>query len=103
MNWKTFFIGAAIGIIGGYAAKDILSQKLNISPEKALDFVKDRFKKHGPISGSWIHNETEPFKKKLINYRVYKGGISKNENGANKQYEFIVDASTGTILDVHPL
>lgn len=31
---------------------------------------------------------------------MYKGGISKNQNGVNEQFEFIADAQTGTLLDV---
>ncbi|MDQ1001175.1 putative small secreted protein [Neobacillus niacini] len=43
---------------------------------------------------------TEPFEKHQINYQVYKGGISKSQNGINEQFEFIADASTGTLLDI---
>ncbi|MFJ7729483.1 PepSY domain-containing protein [Neobacillus sp. NPDC097160] len=103
MNWKSFFLGTTIGLIGGYVTKEILSQKTNVSPEKVLEHVKRQFKQNGPISGSWIHMAAEPYVKQQINYRVYKGGISKNNNGANEQYEFIADASTGTILDLRRL
>lgn len=103
MNWKSFFLGAAVGIIGGYAAKEIISQKTKVSPEKVLENVKSRFKENGPISGSWIHMEAEPYEKQQIHYQVYKGGISKNNNGATEQYEFVADASTGTLLDIRRL
>ncbi|MGZ4161347.1 MAG: PepSY domain-containing protein [Neobacillus sp.] len=103
MNWKSFFLGATVGIIGGYAAKEIISQKTNVSPEKVLENVKRQFKQHGPISGSWIHMEAESFDKHPFQYRVYKGGISRNTNGKNEQFEFIADASTGTLLDVRTL
>lgn len=103
MKWQSFILGASIGIIGGYAAKEVLSQKRKRSPEQALEYVKKQFKKHGPISGSWIHLEPEPYEKGFIHYSVYKGGISKSDNGSNKQYEFLVDAASGTILEVNPL
>jgi predicted small secreted protein len=103
MEWKPFIIGAAVGLVGGYTAKEMISKKVNISPEKVLDHVKNQFKQHGPIQGSWIHMEAEPFEKALINYKVYKGGISRYENGENQQYEFLADAGTGTIIDVYPL
>ena len=96
MKWKTFVIGAAVGLIGGYAAKEIISKKINICPEKVLSGVKRLFKKQGPISGSWIHMEAEPYNKGQLIYHVYKGGISKLEDGVNMQYEFIADASSGT-------
>ncbi|MGG3466395.1 PepSY domain-containing protein [Neobacillus pocheonensis] len=103
MNWKSFILGAALGAISGYAAKEVLSKKTNVSPEKVLNQVKNHLKQNGPISGSWIHMAAEPYEKHQIKYRVYKGGITKNNNGATEQLEFIADAQTGTILDIQPL
>ncbi|WML54370.1 PepSY domain-containing protein [Neobacillus sp. PS3-12] len=103
MNWKPFMIGTAVGLIGGYAAKEMISKKVNRSAEKVLDDVKNQFKQHGNISGSWIHMEAELYEKEQISYKVYKGGVSKHENGEQKQFEFIADASTGTIIDIYPI
>ncbi|MDP4107744.1 MAG: PepSY domain-containing protein [Bacillota bacterium] len=103
MNWKPFMIGTAVGLIGGYAAKEMISKKVNRSAEKVLDDVKNQFKQHGNISGSWIHMEAEPYEKEQISYKVYKGGITTYENGEQKQFEFIADAGTGTIIDIYPL
>jgi predicted small secreted protein len=103
MEWKPFLLGAAVGLIGGYAANEIISKKVNISPEKVLDHVKNQFKQQGQISGSWIQMEAVPFEKEQIRYKVYKGGVSKIQNGENKQYEFLADAGTGTIIDIYPL
>ena len=100
MNWKSFILGAAVGAISGYAVKEIISQKTYVSPEKVLESVKKQFSENGPINGSWIHMVAEPFEKHQINYQVYKGGISKNQNGVTEQFEFIADAQTGTLLDV---
>lgn len=100
MNWKSFILGAAVGVISGYAVKEVISQKTYVSPEKVLENVKKQFKQNGTISGSWIHMEAEPYEKQQIQYQVYKGGISKNNNGVSEQFEFIADASTGTLLDV---
>ncbi|CRK84447.1 PepSY domain-containing protein [Neobacillus massiliamazoniensis] len=100
MKWKSFILGAAVGFIGGYAVKEILSQKTNVSPEKVLETVKKQFKEHGPISGSWIHMKAESYEKHPMQYHVYKGGISRTNHGENEQFEFIADASSGTILDI---
>lgn len=100
MNWKSFILGAAVGLVSGYAVKEVISQKTYVSPEKVLENVKKQFKHNGTISGSWIHMEAEPYEKHQIHYQVYKGGISKNNNGVNEQFEFIADASTGTLLDL---
>lgn len=100
MNWKSFLLGAAVGVVSGYAVKEIISQKTYVSPEKVLENVKKQFNQNGPINGSWIHMITEPFEKHDIKYQVYKGGISKIQNGVNEQFEFIADALTGTLIDV---
>ena len=103
MNWKSFFLGAAVGMVGGYVTKEILTQKTNVSPERVLGTVKKHFQQKGPVQGSWIHMEAEPYVKNQITYRVYKGGISQNIDGALKQYEFTADAQTGTIIEISPL
>lgn len=100
MNWKSFIAGAVIGIIGSYAAKEIISQRAKISPEKVLENVKKQFNQNGQITGSWIHMAAEPYEKQQIHYQVYKGGISKNVDGKSEQYEFAADATTGTLIDV---
>ncbi|MEH7544273.1 MULTISPECIES: PepSY domain-containing protein [Bacillaceae] len=102
MNWKSFFLGAAVGIVGGYVTKEILTQKTNVSPERVLGAVKKHLQPKGSIQGSWIHMEAEPYDKNQMTYRVYKGGISQNTDGNIKQYEFIADAQTGTLLDLIP-
>ncbi|WP_144555165.1 PepSY domain-containing protein [Bacillus sp. X1(2014)] len=103
MNWKSFLLGAAVGMISGYAAKEFIDSKTKVSAEKVLEQVKKQFTKNGPINGSWIHMEAEPYEKQHINYLVYKGGISKNNDGTTEQFEFIADAQTGTLLDVRSL
>ncbi|MCM3569641.1 PepSY domain-containing protein [Neobacillus mesonae] len=100
MNWRSFIIGAAIGILSGYTARELLNKKARVSPEKVLENVKKQFNQNGPITGSWIHMTAEPYEKQQIQYQVYKGGISKNVDGNNEQYEFAADATTGTLIDV---
>lgn len=102
MGWKSFVLGTAAGIAGVYAFKKINSAH-DLPPERVLAQVKDKFKLQGPISGSWIQMGIEPYERDQIHYKVYKGGISKTVNDAILQYEFIADATTGTILDIHPL
>ncbi len=105
MNWKSFLMGVGSGLAGGITAY-FLFQKghtQTVSPEKVLEKIKSTFKEQGPILGSWIHMEAEPYVKDQIQYRVYKGGISKKVDEATKQFEFIADATTGTIISVYQL
>jgi predicted small secreted protein len=99
MNWKSFGLGLGAGIVGGFAAFEVLTAKRHVSPEKALANGKNHFKQQGPISGSWIHMNPEPYEKGNLSYTVYKGGISRTIDGKAEQYEFIADACTGTIIE----
>ncbi|MEH7124132.1 PepSY domain-containing protein [Bacillus sp. JJ1532] len=103
MNWKSFLLGVGVGLAGGYAARELLVQKTAVSPERALSNAKNAFKNEGPISGSWIHMQTEPYQKDQLKYDVYRGGISRYTGEETEQYEFIADAKTGTILDAYRL
>ncbi|MGG0717381.1 PepSY domain-containing protein [Robertmurraya massiliosenegalensis] len=99
MNWKSFFLGLGVGVVSGFATKQLLDAKTHVSPEKALANAKELFKQSGPISGSWIQMKTEPYEKQNLTYIVYKGGISRFTDKSMEQYEFIADAATGSIIE----
>ncbi|MEW9110673.1 PepSY domain-containing protein [Cytobacillus gottheilii] len=103
MKWRSFLLGLGIGLVSGYAAKELLAEKSLQSADKVLDHAKRLFKEEGPISGSWIHMKAEPYEKGLLHYDVYKGGISRQQDDVTEQFEFIADAKTGTILEVFKL
>ncbi|WP_041580657.1 PepSY domain-containing protein [Bacillus sp. 1NLA3E] len=105
MNWKSFLMGVGSGLAGGITAYYLFQKghTQTVTPEKVLEKIKTTFKEQGPILGSWIHMEAEPYVKDKIQYRVYKGGISKKVDDETKQFEFIADATTGTILSVQQL
>jgi predicted small secreted protein len=98
MSWKKFIIGAALGFAAAYAIKAQLDRQM-ISSEKALSLAKAAFGQSAPISGSWIQTTPEAYEKNNIRYTVYKGGICRDD----AQYEFVIDAYTGTIIDTRPL
>ncbi|MGD6802636.1 hypothetical protein ACQCVK_18205 [Rossellomorea vietnamensis] len=103
MNWKSFLLGAGVGIAGGYLLKETLDTQTLHSPEKVLQTMKTAFKKEGPINGSWIGMVPESYEVYPIKTKVYRGGISRHKDGALQQYEFIADSKTGTILNIHQL
>jgi predicted small secreted protein len=98
MSWKKFITGAALGFAAAYAIKTQLDRQM-ISSEKALSLAKAAFGQSGPISGSWIQTTPETYEKNNIRYTVYKGGICSDA----AQYEFVIDAYTGTIIDTRPI
>lgn len=83
--------------------KTIIAEKSIVSPERVLHQIKTLIKQKGPISGSWILMQAEPYTKGELQYTVYKGGISRNVDGNLEQFEFVADATTGTVLEFSPL
>lgn len=98
MNKKQVAFAFGLGLALGYVIKLQTEMFQKMTPEKALKQAKETFKKSGPIHGSWIYMKPEDFEKNGLMYKVYRGGITRLENGENKQYEFYVDADTGTII-----
>lgn len=103
MRWKKSIAAISLGALVGFIAAKQISENQQLSPEKALKRAKESFKRQGPISGSWIHMKTEELAKDDFPYTVYRGGVSRTVDGETKQYEFYIDAVTGTILDVSVL
>lgn len=99
MKWTKFLLGIGIGITSAYFVNKSINKGL-VPAEKALNTVKAAFKEKGPIDGSWIHMVPETFSKFDLDYTVYHGGISRTVNDQLEQYEFYVDANSGTIIDI---
>lgn len=92
-------LAAGLGVAAGYLAKKQIDQYQKTTPETALKNAKETFKKLGPISGSWIYMKPEEVEKNGLVYEAYRGGITRNIDGDNKQYEFYVDIESGAVID----
>ncbi len=103
MSRKRVVLAAGLGIAIGYLLKEQLDENKKISPEKALQYAKETFQKNGPINGSWIYIKPEKIDKNGLTYNTYRGGISRNIDGENKQFDFYVDIATGAIIDTQPI
>lgn len=99
LSRRKVFLAAAIGVAIGYLAREQVENYQKITPEKALNSAKEMFKRKGPISGSWIYMKPEEIEKNGLLYNAYRGGVTRNIDGQNKQYEFYVDVETGGIVD----
>jgi len=97
MNWKKALSTLGIGVAVGYFIKSKL-EDMPVQPEKALKLAKDKFKEDGAVSGSWIYMKSEELTLHGLNYLVYRGGITRTIGDENQQYEFFVDAHTGSII-----
>ncbi|MGM8213391.1 PepSY domain-containing protein [Virgibacillus sp. W0430] len=98
-NSSKTIVSVAIGIAIGYILKQQLEKRQKVSPEEALIMAKESFKKTGPISGSWIYMKPEEVKLHGLLYTAYRGGITRNIDESNSQYEFYADVFTGTVID----
>ena len=99
MKLRHFLLGAGIGITAAVVVKQYVMQPY-ISSEKALRIVKSAFKQRGPIDGSWIYTVPEAYTVNGETVMVYKTGITRSAFGELEQYEVMVDAKTGMIVDV---
>ena len=99
--------GLGIGLLTGAAVGAIITKWYQnhkvLSADDILEQVKSDFLQDGPIEGSWIHFKKEPLTKFAIKTEVYTGGISRIEEGELVQYEFMADAHTGSIIDIHKI
>lgn len=98
MKKRNLLLAAGIGIALGYLIGSQMRENQQITPEKALSNAKEAFKRTGPISGSWIYMKPEEIERNGLVYQAYRGGITRNIDGENKQYEFYVDVDTGGII-----
>lgn len=99
MNTKRLLIAAGAGAAAGYLIKQQVDHLQKVTPERALKHAKESFKKSGPISGSWIYMKPEEVEKNGLLYKAYRGGVTRNIDGENKQYEFYVDVDTGAVVN----
>lgn len=99
MGMKNTVIAAGVGVVVGYFAKQQLDQLQKVTPEKALKQAKETFRRQGPISGSWIYMKPESVDKNGLSYQAFRGGVTRNIDGENKQFEFHVDLDTGAVID----
>ncbi len=99
MAIKRFIVGLGCGLAVGYLLRPKLENE-KITPERALKEVKKVVSRNHAISGSWIHMLPETIEQNHISYDVYRGGLSTATEDGTVQYEFLVDAKTGTLLNL---
>ncbi|MDO4903599.1 MAG: PepSY domain-containing protein [Limosilactobacillus sp.] len=91
----------ASGLAGFWAGK--LIGKRPFSAGRALKMIREKFSKEGTITGSWIDHHAVPFQRYAIKSSAYQGGLTRLEDGKPVNYEFKVDAYTGTLLEMERL
>ncbi|MCQ6266621.1 PepSY domain-containing protein [Fictibacillus sp. WQ 8-8] len=98
MKASKWILAGVAGFAAGYVAAKRAPQ--NLTPEKALKLVKSQTKDEFMVTGSWISVHPEEVKRFGLPFTVYKGGLSSTLNSTLTQFDFIIDAKTGTLLDI---
>ncbi len=99
MNWRNLILAGLTGAAIGYVVTK--KQTETITPEKALKQFKEKARDHYTISGAWIMVNSEEKNVHGLPYSVYKGGFSNSSPGmVASHYEFLIDASTGSLLEL---
>ncbi|HLS35953.1 MAG TPA: PepSY domain-containing protein [Bacillota bacterium] len=99
MNIRRVLLALGVGFAAGYVVKQQLNEYQSITPEEALEKAKTKFRRLGPINGSWIYMKPEQIERNGLLYDVYRGGITRNIDGENVQFDFYADIDSGTIID----
>lgn len=94
-------VGMGVGLLSGVFSTLLVKNKQTLHADTVLAKVKAAFLKEGPIEGSWINFEKQPLRKFAVHSQGYTGGITRIEDDQLVTYEFLADAATGTVLDIH--
>ncbi len=100
MRLKDLAVGCAAGFAGAVITQKVLRKK-TLSSEEALKIVKKQVRQALHIDGAWIYLTPQDYSKNGLNYQVYKGGLTSKDEQSSLHYDFVVDASTGTIIDLN--
>lgn len=97
-NGRSLLLALIIGFAVGYISRHQIDIRQKVSPEVALKNAKERFRQAGPIVGSWIYMKPEEIERNGLRYHAYRGGITRQIDGENVQYDFYVDIETGAVI-----
>ena len=101
MKLRDFAIGVVAGLAAAVIIKEISDRALPYkSADQILADLKQQFKKDGHIEGSWIFMKPEYFQNGYTSIPAYRGGITQIIDGESKNFEFVVDAHQGILLEV---
>ncbi|MGM9988877.1 MAG: PepSY domain-containing protein [Bacillaceae bacterium] len=99
MSWKKTIVSLGAGFAAGYLLQKKREDNRFVSGSDALKNAKEIFKKKSEVVGSWIYMVPEKVERFQIGYDVYRAGINTIVDGEAKNYELLLDAKTGTILE----
>lgn len=96
-------IGTIVGTLAGVAATKKSQELFDAKTTTVLEEIKKEFTEKQDIEGSWIQSNKESISRHGIETMVYKGGFTCKEGDSFKQFEFLADAKTGSLIDIYPI
>lgn len=94
--WMIPLTLGASGIAGFFAGKLVGNRRR--SANTILKMITNDFKREGTVEGSWIDHQPIPYRQFAVRTLVYRGCSRRFEDDQLVSYEFLADASTGTLL-----
>lgn len=96
--WK---VSATLGLssIAGFVLGQLIGNRKQ-SANRILKMIRDDFKKEGPVIGSWIDSQAEPYQRYAVEADVYHGGVTRLEDSIPVNYQFVADARTGSLIEL---
>lgn len=98
-----FGVGTVVGFFTGALLMKKSQGVFDVRSPKVLNEVKERLNETQEVEGSWIHSTKETIERQGVTMEVYRGGITCKEGDSFKQFEFLADPKTGTLLDIYPI
>lgn len=88
--------GAIIGIAGALLFKESQPKHAGL----VLDEIKKDFSKKAKVKASWIDYDPTEYHSFDSRPLVYQGGITVEQDGQTKVYQFVADIYSGDIIDI---
>ncbi len=93
---KKWWIGSSI-VVTVLVLSYVFSRRYRLkNPYQLLEDVKDKF---NGVESSFIVYTPERYRKFGVETEVFRGGVTTNFDNYREEFEFIVDAYTGQLID----
>ncbi|MDZ7834268.1 MAG: hypothetical protein U5K84_01925 [Alkalibacterium sp.] len=100
-EWSVLSFFLVLSFLIGLFSYKKYSENKALKADDILNDIKKNLLNEGAIDGSWIELTKVPWEKFAHKTDVYYGGVSRYEDSALVQYEFIADAYTGSVIDLY--
>ncbi|MCI1903503.1 hypothetical protein QUW13_07270 [Enterococcus hirae] len=98
-----FAFGVLLGAAAAAAGIRYLEQSQYVPPKEVLARIMKRSREEGQTQDGWIMDKPLPHSIDSVPMMLYKGGLTRYENGKPLQFRFVADAKSGALLRFDPV